>query len=512
MAYLNRPDRSGTVFADFELRKQIGRGYFGDVYKAIYLPNGKLFAFKLLDADANDDARRRFRGEFKVLSTINSPRLVQAHHYGELVDGSLFFTSDLLAGQNFEQHLETHRSILPDQALRWCLQICEAVQGLHESGILHRDLKPANMQLDDQGELTLLDLGSCKCMSIFYADSQRQYMTAPEDRYLTAPSKRRDLCTTGYRAPEATRDEPSPLLDVYSIGAILHRILLGGAPDKAIGDTREKIESIYIRTALECALAQEPKDRYQSVASLIRELNFALDMVQLELGIGPTPPEKQEPVETNEPEGSGARAVEEAMPMRGPRWVRQTVAAGCVFALGWFASGLSAKTVRAENSVEASMPSARLFQKSEAEQVPTRAFPSTALADPGSSSSSTPETQPQPGESAMNVSPAEAEVKAEAEPAKAPFEARARRHRNKPAAKAASKSVNAFEQDLQARMKICQLPPQSVGYTIQGGALEDLRFEHKPGSIQRSCVRDGLRGSYGQLNLNGQLAYRRQGS
>ncbi len=565
---LKRSDLAGSVLDDFELVKRIGMGYSGDVYEAIYRPNGKRFALKLLDVEANAGERRRFHSEFKVLSTLEIKGLVRAYHFGQ-VDGRIYFSTDLLTGHNFETYLREHRNTPPEQAIVWVLQICKVVQALHNHGVLHRDLKPGNMQLDDQGELTVFDLGSCKCTPKFYAETDRCYITGPEDRHVTGASARRNLCTPGYLAPEATRAEPSPSIDIYSIGAILHRILFGHTPDSTLPEiirAREALEPEELAIALECAIAEDPTERYQSLEELIRELDFALEMVRLELGIepelgSPSPVADNPPVE--DADNPPARPVEDAdnlpvpvpvdddnppsappvedtdNPSAPPRRlrIRRVATLGLMFLFGWSFAQVTLRTVQPDTGVAAQVvpqepkreavvasdeagelcataeePKREAVELVEHEGVPDEAGELWATAEEPSRGEV---EEPSKGEV---EEPSKGEVE---EPSKGgagePSEAEARlsqvasQQKTDPKPRGAktgqAKGKRTFERDLVAQMEGCQIPSQTVSYRIRNGELERLKFEHPPGSVQRDCVTVGLSPRYGSHNFTGTVSH-----
>lgn len=512
MSHIDRPDLAGTVLGDFELVKQIGTGNSGDVYEAIYRANGKRFALKLLAADATDDAKCRFRTEFKVLSTLEIKGLVAAYHFGELADGQLFFTTDLLPGRTFEDYLRQFRRAPADLALEWTLQICHVVRALHLHGVLHRDLKPGNLQIDDQGELTLFDLGSCKCTPLFYAETERRYITGPEDRLVTGARERRKLCTLGYLASEATKSEPSPSLDIYSIGAILHRILFGHTPDcrfPEVVSARATTKPDELLETLECAIAEDPTDRYQSLTRLITDLDLALEMVRLELGLDV--PDVREPV-SNDDESDPAVTAPPHPIIRRIHRIGNIAALGLTFILGW-----SLAQVNDNSSVKidrettprvvadhVQVPSQALeYLDRHADRMCTPAVPSGGASPPaeatGSASPPAGATESTSPPATGSASPSDSE---ESRPSPRVVASR-RKTEGKPTA-----GKGTFERDLRTRMTSCQFPSQTVTYEVRDGKLNDLKFEHPPGNVQRTCMTQGFLHTYGDRDFRGQLSYR----
>ena len=101
-------------------------------------------------------------------------------------------------------------------------------------GVIHRDLKPQNIVVGEFGEVVVIDWGLAKTRE--RPDLARSVWQERIDEYREAADLQTvasALGTPGYMAPEAAFGESSLVderSDVYSLGAILHRILTGKLP------------------------------------------------------------------------------------------------------------------------------------------------------------------------------------------------------------------------------------------------------------------------------------------
>ena len=108
---------------------------------------------------ASADLRERFEREAKTISRISHPHicaLYDVNREGE----TEYLVMELLEGETLSARLE--RGALPlEQALRYAVEIADALDFAHRQGIVHRDLKPANVMLTKFG-VKLLDFGLAK--------------------------------------------------------------------------------------------------------------------------------------------------------------------------------------------------------------------------------------------------------------------------------------------------------------------------------------------------------------
>src|SRR5262245_54088209 len=147
----------------YRLVHRIGRGGFGDVYRAEeLLPDGAPFrkvALKLLLTPAADTTH--WAEEAKLLASFRHPSLVTIYAAGILgTEPPLRFVSmELLEGQNLSDRLRERGRVPWRRALRWAMSAASALDVIHLGGVVHLDLKPANLFLCDDGALKVLDFG-----------------------------------------------------------------------------------------------------------------------------------------------------------------------------------------------------------------------------------------------------------------------------------------------------------------------------------------------------------------
>lgn len=279
----------------FRLLRQIGRGGMGVVYLAERRDNfAQQVAIKLMPRFAADDAgHARFARERGLLAQLRHPHICSILDGGELADGTPWLAMEYLQGDSLCVWCETHRATL-ETRIDLFLQLCGAVQYAHRNLVIHRDIKDSNVLVDEHGAAKLLDFGIAKALDAGNAH------TAAHDLFFSP--------TTA--APEQIRGERGTVaVDIYALGALLHRLLSGVLPfEHERGDRldlqRAVLERVPPRVSdalqLECetgrappglraacvparlrgeldaivahCLRKRPDERYADVADLARDL------------------------------------------------------------------------------------------------------------------------------------------------------------------------------------------------------------------------------------------------
>ncbi|XP_028087622.1 serine/threonine-protein kinase 4-like isoform X4 [Camellia sinensis] len=146
---------AGSRFTDLEL---IGRGSFGDVYKAFDKELQKLVAIKVIDLEESEDEIDDIQKEIAVLSQCRSPYITE--YYGSyLQQTKLWIIMEYMAGGSVADLIQPGQPL--DEPSIACIlrDLLHAIEYLHNEGKIHRDIKAANILLTENGDVKVADFG-----------------------------------------------------------------------------------------------------------------------------------------------------------------------------------------------------------------------------------------------------------------------------------------------------------------------------------------------------------------
>jgi serine/threonine-protein kinase len=267
--------RQGTMFGNFELLEEAGRGGMGVVYKACQKDLDRTVALKMILSSrlASTDEVRRFQREAKAAASLRHPNIVGIHEVGQ-VHGQHYFSMDYIGGRSLAKVLEVG-PLDRDRAAECLMAVARAVDYLHQHDIVHRDLKPSNILLDEHNQPFVTDFGVAKVFQ------------NAGDRTETGVI----LGTPSYMAPEQARGDSaaiSPRTDVYSLGAILYEMLTGRPPFREVNQFNTLLQVLEGEPTLPsqlnrevpadlqricmCCLDKVATNRYASAAALADDL------------------------------------------------------------------------------------------------------------------------------------------------------------------------------------------------------------------------------------------------
>ncbi len=265
----------------YQVARLVARGGMGRVLEARRRHDRRRVAIKVLHRELVEDAccRRQIQQEAEVLQMAAHPLVVKLIDAGETAVGQPFLVLEWLEGRNLKHMIMQDGPLQLPRALPIFSSLLDALQLVHERGIVHGDLKPENV-------MVVKTRAGRECVRLldFGISTLRQAEGASAEEVFGTP---------GYLAPELYMGKaPSPASDVYAAGIVLFELLSGRSP--FVGTTRsqlwhEQVESELPRLSpwvsgadhtidglIARALAVKPARRFASASDFKQQFRRAL--------------------------------------------------------------------------------------------------------------------------------------------------------------------------------------------------------------------------------------------
>ncbi|WP_280264049.1 serine/threonine-protein kinase [Nocardia wallacei] len=273
--------RSGEIFADYVIERELGRGGMGSVFLAKHPRLPRRTALKVLSRELFSDAesRARFDREADLFARLDHPNIVAIYDRGA-VGEQLWISMQYVEGR--DAAAVPGQEMSPERAVRIVAEVAEALDHAHSRGVLHRDVKPANILLEQSSNgrperVLLTDFGIARLRDDAGHLTRTGTFTA----------------TLAYASPEQLSGEPlDPRADQYSLACTLFRLLTGSGPYEAehpamvmqghLYDTPPSLSSIRpdlppaVDRVLARAMAKRPQDRFGTCADFAAAARRAL--------------------------------------------------------------------------------------------------------------------------------------------------------------------------------------------------------------------------------------------
>ena len=273
------------IFRRYILQKILGRGGMGVVWLAEDEDLERLVALKVLPETLSHDhaSLEALKRETKLGLHLAHPNIVRIYDF-QRDDNAAAISMEYVDGATLSEVRTTKPTDVFDPAdLHIYIEaLCDALHYAHtRERIVHRDLKPRNLMLNSQGDLKIADFGISRSIS---------------ESMIMLTGKLGSAGSPPYISPQQWDGEPpTPLDDIYSVGATLYELLSSKPPFIGVVDWRQvhhkvppsiskrradlgiegaaPIPAEWEETIAAC-LAKNPKDRPQTVRDLQARLTI----------------------------------------------------------------------------------------------------------------------------------------------------------------------------------------------------------------------------------------------
>lgn len=273
---------AGAQIDSYVIEAPVARSGMASIYRARDARDGRMVALKIPHPDMESDPVLfdRFQREAAIGEKLVHPGVMRV--FGGERRSRVYMVMEWCEGRLLRQILSEGR-ISQDRAIRITLAVLDALEYIHDNGVVHRDLKPENIIVDSEDRIKLIDFGIA-------GDAAARRLTYAK---VTAA-----LGTANYISPEQVKGKRGDgRSDIYAMGIILYEMVTGKLPfsgsnpidvmnDRLLNypmppSVADPAVSPQLQETIYRALERDPKSRYPTAHEFAWDLEH-LDQVGVE--------------------------------------------------------------------------------------------------------------------------------------------------------------------------------------------------------------------------------------
>lgn len=264
-----------TLDNRYTILERIGGGGMADVYRAHDKLLDRSVAVKVLRSQfTNDDEFvTRFRREAQAAARLSHPNIVNIYDVGRDED-IYYIVMEYISGETLKDTILREAPVSVEATVRTALEIAEALEHAHQSGLIHCDIKPHNILMTRSGRIKVTDFGIARAVT---STTMTQTGTI--------------IGSVHYFSPEQAKGASvGAKSDIYSLGVVMYEMLTGSVPftgETPISVALKHIQELpkspreinpHIPPLLEAivlkAMSKEPEARFDDISEMIADLKL----------------------------------------------------------------------------------------------------------------------------------------------------------------------------------------------------------------------------------------------
>lgn len=265
-----------STVGEYRLEDFLGAGGMGEVYRGVHTKIGRVAAIKVLTVAARREQGfvERFFNEARIQASLQHPNIATLYDFMEF-QGQPCIVMEYIDGQTLCDRVRPYGALHPSDALRIFAAVADAIDYIHNHGVIHRDIKSNNIKISSAGQVKLLDFGIAK-------GNMSPGLTETGSVVGTLEYISPEQLATGHADPRS---------DIWALGVLLYEMATGRVPFEAqtLGALCDKIGRadyaaprqlnpalpVEVAAIIARCLKKNPAERYQTAGALLQDVSRA---------------------------------------------------------------------------------------------------------------------------------------------------------------------------------------------------------------------------------------------